>query len=179
MQPLVASIFDTRVGFEAASLIVTWAAVAFLTVIVMHLHLRLQRVERASAPAAGERPYSHFVGRRVDEVLPGARFAIRPRLVVALSAACGKCEQVLDEIAAPGWSTPTVVLWTDHTPLRLPTMPPNTFVAFEGPAVAAKLGIHVTPFALWIDEDGEIVKASPTNSVRPVPDHSVRFQTAT
>jgi len=179
MLRVFASILDTKVGFEAAALIVTWAAVAFLTVIAMHLHLRLQRLERASVPMSGARPYAHFAGRRLDELLVGVTFALRPRLVVALSAACNSCERVLDEIAAPGWITPTVVLWTDHAPSRLPALPANTIVASDGPAVAAKLGIRITPFALWINQEGEIVMASPINSLGSPLAPAARFQTAT
>jgi hypothetical protein len=176
--PAVASILDTKVSFEAAALLVTWAAMAFLTVIAIHLHLRLQRLERASAPLSGTRPYGHFAGRRLDELL-GITFAVRPRLVVALSAACNSCERVLGEIAAPGWTTPTVVLWTDHTPSRLPALPANTIVVSDGPAVASKLGIRITPFALWIDQEGEIVKAAPINSLGYPQDNAARVQTAT
>ena len=178
MVPALASILDTKVSFAVAALIVTWAAVAFLTVIAMHLHLRLQRLERASVPLPGAKPYSQFTGRRLEELL-GFTFGVRPRLVVALSAACNSCERVLGEIAAPGWTTPTVVLWTDHAPSRLPALPANTIVAPDGPAVAAKLGIRITPFALWIDQEGEIVKASPINNLGYPMDHAVRVQTAT
>jgi hypothetical protein len=173
-----APILDTKVSFAAAALIVTWAAVAFLTVIAMHLHLRLQRLERASVPFSGAGAYGHFAGRRLDEFF-GITLAVRPRLVVALSTACNSCERVLGEISAPGWTTPTVVLWTDHTPSLLPVLPANTIVASDGPVVAAKLGIRITPFALWIDQEGEIVKASPINSLGYPMDHAVRVQTAT
>ena len=172
------SILNAKVGFAAAALIVTWAAMAFLTVIAMHLHLRLQRLERASVPLSGARPYGQFSGRRLDEFL-SVSFGVRPRLVVALSAACNSCERVLGEIAAPGWTTPTVVLWTDHAPSRLPALPANTIVAPDGPAVAAKLGIRITPFALWIDQQGEIEKASPINTLGYPMDHAVMVQTAT
>jgi len=38
-------------------------------------------------------------------------------------------------------------------------------VAPDGAALAAKLGIRITPFALWADDDGVIEKASPVNSL--------------
>jgi hypothetical protein len=162
---LYASVFDAEVGFEAAACFVTWAAVAFLAVIAMHLHLRLQRLERASAPVTGARPYAHFVGSRLDELLGGMGLALRPQVLVALSGACNACERVLSEIASPSWTAPTVVLWTDHTPSVVPALPATTIVPPDGPAIAAKLGIRVTPFALWMNQEGEIVKASPVNSL--------------
>jgi hypothetical protein len=177
-----ASVLDAKIGFEAAALLVTWAAIAFLTIIAMHLHLRLQRLERASTPAAGTRPYGHFVGSGLEELLGDMMFAFRPQLVVALSGACKACERVLSEITAPGWTAPTVVLWTDHTPSVVPVLPANAIVSPNGPILAAKLGIRITPFALWINQEGKIVKASPVNSLRSAGaslDRSVQFQTAT
>lgn len=159
------SIFNARVSFEAAVMFVTWVAVAFLSIIIMHLHLRLQRLERASASVAGARPYGHFAGNRLDELLAGIAFAIRPRVVVALSKDCASCGRVLAEIASPLWSVPTLVMWTDQTPPVVPVLPACVMVAPDGPALAAKLGIRITPFALWADDDGVIEKASPVNSL--------------
>jgi hypothetical protein len=159
------SIFDARVSFEAAVVFVTWAAVAFVSVIVMHLHLRLQRLERAGAPRAGTRPYGHLAGSHLDEVLEGAACAVRPRLVVALSGACESCERVLAEIASPLWTVPTLLMWTDHAPPALPVLSAHVMVAPNGPALATRLGIRITPFALWADNDGVIVKAAPVNSL--------------
>jgi hypothetical protein len=161
---------------------VTWAAIAFLAVIAMHLHLRLQRLERASVPAMRSRPYGHFIGSRLDELLGGVGFALQPQLLVALSGACKSCERVLSEITSPGWTAPTVVLWTDHMPSSVPVLPANTIAPPNGPVLAAKLGIRVTPFALWINQKGEIVKASPVNSLNPVgasQDHSAQLQPTT
>ncbi len=179
---LLASILDTKVGFEAAALFVTWAAVAFLAVIAMHLHLRLRRLERTSASDAGSRPYRQFAGRRLDELLGGVTFAPQPQLVVTLSAACKSCERVLGEIASPQWTIPTVLLWTDHPPPLVPVLPSNTIMRPDGPVLAMKLGIRITPFALWMNQEGEIVKASPVNSLdsQDAPlDRAVQFQTAT
>jgi hypothetical protein len=159
------SIFNARVSFEAAVMFVTWGAVAFVSVIIMHLHLRLQRLERASAPVAGARPYGHFAGNRLDELLAGIAFAIRPRVIVALSKDCASCKRVLAEIASPLWTVPTLVVWTDQTPPVMPVMPACVMVATDGPALAAKLGIRITPFALWADDDGVIEKAAPVNSL--------------
>lgn len=161
----VPSIFNARVSFEGAVMFVTWAAVAFLSVIIMHLHLRLQRLERASAPAAGAHPYGHFAGSRLDELLSGAALAVRPRMVLALSGGCASCERVLNEIASPLWTAPTLIMWTDHTPPVLPVLSASVMIAPDGPALAAKLGIRITPFALWADSDGVVVKASPVNSL--------------
>jgi hypothetical protein len=161
----VPSIFNSRVSFEVAVMFVTWAAVAFLSIIIMHLHLRLQRLERASAPAAGAHPYGHFAGGRLDELLVGTALAVRPRIVVALSGGCASCERVLSEIASPLWTSPTLIMWTDQTPPVIPVLPASVMVAPDGPALAAKLGIRITPFALWADSHGVIVKASPVNSL--------------
>ena len=178
----IASVLDAKIGFEAAALFVTWAAVAFLTVIAMHLHLRLQRLERTGTAVAATRPYGHLVGTRLEELLGDLNFVFQPQLVVALSGACKACDSVLSEITSPGWTAPTVILWTDHMPSVLPVLPANAVVTPDGPIVAAKLGIRVTPFALWINKEGQIVKASPVNSIRSTdssPDRSVKFQTAT
>jgi len=159
------SFFNARVSFEAAVMFVTWVAVAFLSIIIMHLHLRLQRLERASAPVAGARPYGHFAGNRLDELLAGIALAIRPRMVVALSKDCSSCGRVLAEIASPLWTVPTLVMWTDQTPPVMPVLPACVMVAADGPALASKLGIRITPFAVWADDDGVIEKASPVNSL--------------
>jgi hypothetical protein len=167
LPPLAMAIFDTRVSFDAAALLVTWAALAFLTLIAIQLHQRVHRLERANAPVAEVRPYGRLIGGRIEELLGGAALAVRPRVVVALSGACPACERVLGEIASPQWMTPTVVLWTDRAPSVLPPLSANTIVPPNGPALAAKLGIAVTPFALWIDQAGEIARASPVNSLWP------------
>jgi hypothetical protein len=159
------SILNARVSFEAAVMFVTWAAVAFLSIIIMHLHLRLRRLESASASSAGARPYGRFAGGRLDELLAGAAYAVRPRMVVALSKECSACERVLGEIASPLWAIPTLIVWTDQMPVAVPALPASVIVAPDGPALAAKLGIRITPFALWADDDGVIVKASPVNSL--------------
>lgn len=159
------SIFNVRMSLEAAVMFVTWAAVAFLSIIVMHLHLRLQRLERASAPRLDAQPYGHFAGGRLDELIAGTDLPVRPRIVVALSGDCQSCERVLNEIASPLWTVPTLIVWTDHTPPAVPALPASVIIAPDGPALAARLGIRITPFALWADNDGLIVKALPVNSL--------------
>jgi hypothetical protein len=153
------------VTFEAAVMFVTWAAVAFLTIIVMHLHLRLQRLERMTAARPDGKAYSNFTGRHLDELIADAALQVRPRIVVALSGSCASCERVLNEIASPVWTLPTLIVWTDHAKPAMPPLPSTVMIAANGPALATRLGIRITPFALWADNNGVITKASPVNSL--------------
>jgi hypothetical protein len=161
----VLSVLDTRVGFEAALGFVTWAAIAFLAVIAMHLHLRLQRLESASLAARGSRPFGQFAGVRIDQVL-GVEVATRPDTVIALSGSCSSCDRVLAELASPDWRATTLIFWTDFMPSTLPSLPACVRVLPNGKELAAKLGIHITPFAMWVDEHGVITKAQPVNTLR-------------
>jgi hypothetical protein len=47
----------------------------------------------------------------------------------------------------------------------MPVLPACVTVAPDGPALASKFGIRITPFAVWADADGVIEKASPVNSL--------------
>jgi len=144
---------------------VTWAAVAFLTIIVMHLHLRLQRLERTTAARPDGKAYNHFTGRHLDDLIADTALPARPRIVLALSRGCGACDRILTEIAAPGWTVPTLIVWTDNAAPAMPPLPATVIVAPNGPALAARLGIRITPFALWANNDGVIMKAQPVNTL--------------
>jgi hypothetical protein len=159
------TMLDARVGLDAAALFVTWAAIAFLVIIALNLHLRLQRLESVAAAGPRVNPYGRFVGSRLVDLLGGRAFELQPHLVVVLSQDCRACQRILTELAAPDWHTLTVLLWAGHAPADGPQLSAGTVVPPDSSALAARLGVTVTPFALWIDDEGTVVSASPINTL--------------
>jgi hypothetical protein len=159
------SILDSRAGFGLAVQFVTWAAIVFLGLIAVSLHLRLQRLERIDLRRDQAAPFGHMLGRTVEEVLKGSAPRPWPRLVLFLSPSCSACERLLAELRVPDWDTPTAIVWTAPTLDQLPDLPPHVTFVTDGPRISATSGIRVTPFALVVGEGGTIVQASPINSL--------------
>jgi hypothetical protein len=159
------SVFAMRASFELATFFVTWVAVVLLALIAVHLHLRLQRLERANAPGNRPVPYAHLSGRRLADLLGSATDGWQPRLVVFVSSACQSCEKILEELVAPAWEAPMALAWTNSTPSPPPRLPSNVRVLEGGERVSSALGIHATPFVLIVGEDGLVEQAMPVNSL--------------
>jgi hypothetical protein len=91
--------------------------------------------------------------------------------VLFVSSPCPSCAKVLDELRAPGWPSPTAVLWTNtnDAPSSPSTgLPPNVRTLDEGPRISAALGIEATPFLLVVGEDGVVQHGTPVNSLEPL-----------
>jgi hypothetical protein len=163
----VDSVFDTRASLELATFFVTWVAVALLTVIVVHLHLRLVRLERASAASGRVAPYAHLIGQRVS-TLTGATDDWQPAFFLFLSASCAACEKILRELTAPGWQIPVALAWVDAVPAAAPALSSGVRILQDGKAISTALGIHATPFVIVLDEEGRVNRAMPINSLEAI-----------
>jgi hypothetical protein len=146
---------------------VTWIAVALLSVIVVHLHLRLVRLERASAASGRAAPYAHMIGQRVS-TLTGATDGWRPTFVVFLSASCAACEKILRELTTPGWQIPVALAWVERVPAPAPVLSSSVRILQDGAAVSTALDIHATPFVVILDEEGRVERAMPINSLEAI-----------
>jgi hypothetical protein len=162
---VLSSILDSRASFELAALFVTWVAVAFLGLIAVSLHTRLQHLERADLERKEAAPFKHLLGKTVEEVLNGFALLPQPRLILFLSSSCQACERLLAELRAPDWSTPSAIVWTDPAAGQFRELPPHARLVPDGPRISAALGIRVTPFALVAGEGGTIERASAVNSL--------------
>ena len=158
------SVFDTRASLELAAFFVMLVAVALLTVIVVHLHLRLVRLERASAASGRAAPYAHLIGQRVG-ALADAPDGWQPAFVTFVSSSCAACETILRELNAPGWQLPVAVAWVHSAPAPAPPLAASVRILQDGAAISAALGIHATPFVVLLDEDGRVERAMPVNSL--------------
>lgn len=166
----VSDLLTSRSGFELAAFFVTWATVALLVLMVSSMHVRLRRVEqRTGGGPTTDAPYSHLLGRRVDDLVGGARAEDPPRVLLFVSSGCATCQRLMDEVGSPAWTVPSALLWTDHT-ASAPAERNGVAVLDDGPRISAELGIRVTPFALVADEAGRIVRAGPINSLRSLGD---------
>ena len=167
---VAASILEARPGVGLALLVLTWAAIALLTLIVVSLHIRLQRLERIEGRRDRAAPYGHLIGRSLGEALGGRLPPPPPRLVLFLSPSCPSCERLVGELDSPDWRVPTALIWTGTEAGRLPEVPLHVTFLEGGKPLGEDLGIRVTPFALVADEAGTIVRAAPINSLEPLRD---------
>jgi hypothetical protein len=158
------SLFDTRMTFEIAALLVTWIAIVFLALIAVSLHLRVLNLERERASSRKATPYSHLIGKSVDEIL-SQRAPAPVDVVLLVTSQCQMCERIVDEIASPAWTKSTAVAWIDGSAPARPSRS-NVVVVDDGPAISRRLGVRVTPFALFAGPDGTIVRAGPINSLQ-------------
>ena len=175
---MIASLLDSRASFELAAFFVTWVAVVLLVLVVGNLHARLQRLEQAAAVRQGTKPYSHLLGRQIQDLLGDVTLARQPHVLVFLSSDCKACMRVMNELKSPSWTTPSVIIWTDRPPSPPPGLPPNAFILDDGQRISAALGIRVTPFVLVANEDGRIVKAAPTTTLSSLADGAVDVRQA-
>jgi hypothetical protein len=159
------SLFATRASLELAAFFVSWAAIALLVVIVVHLHVRLQRLERATAPTGRRVAYAHLVGQRIASMWTGTENPWQPGVMLFMSRACPACEQLLADLRASTWSAPLTLVYTT-APLSAPAgLPRAVRVIDDGAQLSAALGIHVTPFAVRVGETGVIDDAMPVSSL--------------
>jgi hypothetical protein len=165
----MSDLLTVRAGFEVAAFFVSWAVMALLVVLVLGLHARLRRLEQGAGQQPRSAPYSHLLGRHVDELIGTTGTARRPRVLLFLSSGCPSCERVIEEVTSPAWTVPSALLWTDRT-APVPEHPSRDIVLDGGPRISAELGIRVTPFVLVADEVGHIVQAGPVNSLRSLGD---------
>lgn len=155
---------DVRSTFMLAALFVTWVAVVLLLLVVGNLRVRLQRLEQSSFAPKETLPFGQLLGKRLNEVL--GELPTTPRVLIFLSANCASCKRVLGELKSQSWTASLALAWINQQPQPVPDLPPGTIVLDEGPQLSAALGVRVTPFAIVTNEDGQIIKASPINSVR-------------
>lgn len=158
------TVFDTRASLELAAFFVTWVAVALLAVIVVHLHMRLIRLERASAASGRAAPYAHLIGQRVG-ALAAATDEWQPAFVLFVSSSCAACETILQELNAPGWQLPVAVAWVHSVPAPAPPLSRSVRILQDGSGISTALGIHATPFVVILDEEGRVERAMPVNSL--------------
>ncbi len=156
---------DLRPTLVASALFATWLAMALLTVTVLSLHVRVARLE-ARRGAFDDPPFRGLVGRIVPDLRGGGP---SPRAVVFLSTSCRTCTAIVEDLARHRWRQPVGVVWTDTAAPPFASRPDVPIVP-DGPAVAASLGIRVTPFAVVLDGDGRIRHARPVGSVADMPD---------
>ncbi len=159
------SILGSRASFELAAHLVTWAALVIVVIIAVSLHVRLTRLERLDQHRNQAAPFSHLLGKNVDDVLNGFVPRPRPRLMLFVSSSCPACETLLKELRERKRETPSMVAWTNETSEGIPELPGYATLVPDGPRVSAELGIRITPFVLVADEAGVITKASPVNSI--------------
>jgi hypothetical protein len=165
-----ASILETRASLGLAIQVVTWAAIVFLGLIVVSLHIRLQRLERLEARRERAEPYGHLIGQTLGEVLNGQALTPMPRLLLFLSPACPSCERLLAELRSSNWDAPVALIWTEDSQQPPPEVPPNLRFLPGGAKISGDLGVRVTPFAMVADRDGKILRAFPINSLEPLRD---------
>ena len=158
------SALATRASLEMAAFFVTWVAVALLVVIVVHLHVRLQRVERANAPAGRKAAYTHLAGQRLGDVWTIAD-PWQPGLMLFVSRACPSCDRLIDELCQGAWSAPLSLIYPTSAPSAPARLPRAVRVVEHGAPVSAALGIHVTPFVVRVDDSGIVEEAAPVNSL--------------
>lgn len=156
-------LLTARSGLVSAAFFVTWATVVLLVLLVTSLHVRLRRLERNAGSPGADTPYSHLLGTKVDSL------AGRARLLLFVSAGCGTCRRLVEEITSPAWTVPVALLGTDHTPVAAADGDLVT-VLDDGPRISAQLGIRVTPFALVADEAGRVVRAGPISNLQSLGD---------
>ncbi len=161
------SVFDTRASLELATFFVTWVAVALLSVIVVHLHLRLVRLERASAASERAAPYAHLTGQRVSGLI-GATDGWQPTVVLFLSSSCAACDKILRELTAPGWQIPVALAWVASVPAPALALPSSVRILRDGATISTALGIHATPFVIVLDDEGRVERAMPVNSLEAI-----------
>ncbi len=160
------SFFGLRPGFELSALVVSWVAIAFLTLIVANLHSRLRVVEAQRGQGGGgdEAWFAHLLGRRLGEVI-GRTTADVPRVLILLSSSCPSCERLLDEMRTGGWREPAAIGWIDGPPSPPPEIPGNATLLDDGPRIGRELGVRLTPFALVADAAGRVAHAAPLNDL--------------
>jgi hypothetical protein len=156
---IMLDLLSARSGLVSAAFFVTWATVALLVLLVSSLHVRLRRLERSAGRPGTESPYSHLVGTRIDSL------AGQARLLLFVSAGCGTCRRLVEQVTSPAWTVPTALLGTDQTPVAAADGN-RVAVLNDGPRISAELGIRVTPFALVVDETGRVVRAGPISSLQ-------------
>lgn len=157
------TLLDSRSTFVFAALFVTWVGVLLLMLVIANLHSRLQRLERGTSASKEPTPYSHLLGKRLQDLL-GESPSI-PRVLVFLSSNCASCTHVLNELRALPPKAPLALAWIDHLPSPSPVLPSHATILDMGPEISTELGIRVTPFAIVAGEDGRVLKASPINSL--------------
>jgi hypothetical protein len=162
---VIESLLNSRASFELAAFVVTWIAIALLVLVVVNLHTRVLRLERERGTSPPVQPYSHLLGKKIEDVVDFTAGDGQPRLLLFISSSCGSCRRVLDELTSPSWTVPTALVWTDE-PLATTPRPDGAIVVEDGPRISADLGIRVTPFGVVADETGRVVQATPINSLR-------------
>jgi hypothetical protein len=162
------SIFDTRASLALTAFFITWVAVALLSVIAVHLHLRVVRLERASLASNRGAPYAHLIGQRADVLFRGSTDAWQPAFVLFVSSSCAVCERILEEVNARDWPASIALAWVDAVPSPPPRLVPGVRILPDGATIGAALGIRTTPFALIVDDEGRIARAMPINSLEPL-----------
>jgi hypothetical protein len=158
------SVLATRASLEMAAFFVTWVAVALLVVIVVHLHVRLQRVEQANAPAGRKAAYAHLLGQRLSDLWTIAD-PWQPGLMLFVSRACPTCDRLIDEMRETSWSTPLSLIYTSPAPTASAPWPRVIRVIENGAPISAALGIHVTPFVVRVGDTGVVEEAAPVSSL--------------
>lgn len=163
-------LLDTRSSFLFAVLVLTWVAMGLLLLIVFHLHTRLQRLEQADGAANPQAsPYSRLVGRSLRSVAHASDFPPGARLLLLLSSTCRSCARLLNELPAVlDQDAACLVAWVDGAAPPVTALPRGVFVLPDGPHIAAALEIGVTPFALLLDADGNVIRGLPVENASTV-----------
>jgi hypothetical protein len=159
------NLLNSKSSFELAAFVVTWIALVLLTLVIVNLYARLLRMEQARGSSPATTPYSHLIGKPIEDIIGIAPADGQPQVLLFVSSGCGSCRKLLEELASPSWTVPTALLWTDAAPATAVT-PPRTIALDNGAKISAELGIRVTPFGLVTDEAGQVVQAMPINSLR-------------
>jgi hypothetical protein len=161
---------NSEASFALAALFVTWVAVVLLVVVVGNLHARLRRLEHAGRDARPA-PYSHLLGRNLQDILGQVPGTTPPRALFFLSSNCPSCSRLLEELASQSWTIPSAIIWTEGSPPTPP--PPDIPILGHDSTLSAELGIRVKPFALIAGVDGRVVKAGPVSSLSSLGDIAV------
>jgi hypothetical protein len=165
---ILASILDSKASFTITALVVTWVGFALLTLMVLGLHAQLRRLARSAPAPPATTSYGRLSERRLSDVLESNGVGPPPRVLLFVSTGCRSCARVLADVAAPSWTAPTTVLFTDGVAEPPVQLPPHVGVVDDGGAVSSSLGIGVTPFVIVVGKDGRVLKASPVNSLETI-----------
>ncbi len=161
------SVLDTKAGLMLTALVVTWVCVALLGIVVANLQVRLRRLEQTGGTRRSPAAYGQLLGQQMSALLAPHALEPAPRVLLFVSESCGSpCTRLLSEVSS--LRVPAAVASIDGFPSSLPSLPDNVSVLKEGPAIAPRLGIGVTPFVVVASDAGTIIKASPANSLESV-----------
>lgn len=157
----VGSLLGTRMSFWGAVVVVVVAILLLVVWMAVSLVVRARQLRRPGGVVDGATPYGSLIGRSLADSVGDVTPA--PSVVVFLSAGCRASDRLLRELSSPGRVDGIALAWTDldRPGVEARWTPPGVAVLDDGPSIAARLGIRVTPFAVFVGPYGRIEAAAP------------------